>query len=201
MSALGTVPGLLDRLSVALDALRDALPSVALQAGGAVPFLAERTRVLESLHAVLDSINTQELDARRVLSGGVIEYRSPDQASALQEVLLALQHAWERRIASKLGPQRVAALLRLLETGVPDFLDLLGRVNDENANSDVLAWLLSPRHAPGIASATLHRLATFLNHAQEWQVELRMAIDANCLSVRRELVIGREWAEEMSKTA
>jgi len=147
---------------------------------------------------VLDRINKQELDARRVLSGGVIEYRTADQASALQEVLLQLQHGWERRIASKLGPQRVVALLRLLELDVPDFLDLLGRVNDENANSDVLAWLLSPRYAPGIAPATLHRLATFLDHTEEWQRQVRTAVDSDCLSVRRELVIGREWSEETS---
>lgn len=198
MSALGTVPGLVDRLSEALDALRRALPTVALQAGGTVPFLAERPRVLESLHTVLDRINKQELDARRVLSGGVIEYRTADQTSALQDVLVQLQHGWERRIASKLGPRRVAALLRLLEADVPDFLDLLGRVNDENANSDVLAWLLSPRYAPGVAPATLRRLATFLDHADEWQRRVRTAVDANCLSVRRELVIGREWTEETS---
>lgn len=209
MSALGASPSLVDRLSETLDALRRALPTVALQAGGTVPFLAERPRVLESLRAVLDRINKEELDNQRVLSGGVIEYRTADQAAALQEVLLQLQHGWERRIASKLGPQRVAALLRLLETDVPDFLDLLGCVNDENANSDVLAWLLSPRRAPGIAPATLHRLVTFLKppedleHPEEWQEEwhrrLRTAVHANCLSVRRELVFGREWSDESSE--
>lgn len=176
-----------------------------------MPFLAERPRVLESLRAVLDHINKEELDNQRVLSGGVIEYRTADQAATLQEVLLQLQHGWERRIASKLGPQRVAALLRLLEADVPDFLELLGRVNDENANSDVLAWLLSPRHAPGIAPATLHRLVTFVKppkdleppkdfeHPEEWQRRVRTAVEANCLSVRRELVFGREWSDESSE--
>jgi len=186
-------------LSETLVALRRALPTVALQAGGTVPFLAERPRVLESLRAVLDHINKEELDNRRVLSGGVIEYRTADQAAMLHEVLLQLQHGWERRIASKLGPQRVAALLRLLEADVPDFLDLLGLVNDENSNSDVLAWLLSPRCAPGIAPATLHRLATFLEHPEDWQRRVRTAVDANCLSVRRELVFGREWTHETSE--
>jgi hypothetical protein len=192
-------------LNETLDALRRALPTVTLQAGGTVPFLAERPRVLESLRTVLDHINKDELDTQRWLSGGVIEYRTADQAAALQEVLLQLQHGWERRIASKLGRQRVAALLRLLETDVPDFLDLLGRVNDENANSDVLAWLLSPRRAPGIAPATLHRLVTFLEppedleHPEDWQRRVRTAVDANCLSVRRELVFGREWSDESSE--
>jgi len=205
MSALGASPSLVNRLSETLDAVRRALPTVALQAGCTVPFLAERPRVLESLRAVLDRINKEELDNQRVLSGGVIEYRTADQAAALQEVLLQLQHGWERRIASKLGPERVAALLRLLEADVPDFLDLLGRVDNENANSDVLAWLLSPRRAPGIAPATLYRLVTFLEppkdreHPGEWQRRLRTAVDANCLSVRRELVFGREWSDESSE--
>lgn len=221
MSALGAAPSLVDRLSETLDALRRALPTVALQAGGTVPFLAERPRVLESLRAVLDHISKEELDNQRWLSGGVIEYRTADQAAALQEVLLQLQHGWERRIASKLGPQRVAALLRLLEADVPDFLDLLGCVNDENANSDVLAWLLSPRRAPVIAAATLHRLVTFLEPPEdpehpkahpkehreerrkewheEWQRRVRTSVDANCLSVRRELVFGREWSDESSE--
>jgi hypothetical protein len=196
VSVPGAPAGLVDRLRSTLAILHQTLPRSGAIAVEPAVMIADRARILDVLSNVLSHLDRQDLDSRRVLSEIVTEYRPQARAAELRKLLLDLQHGWERRIANKLGPQRVSALLRLLDLRVPDFLDILGRVGDENANSDVLAWLLDPCRAPHVAPAALCRLATFLAEPELWSQRLRAAAHAECLSVRREVTIGQEWAEE-----
>jgi hypothetical protein len=203
VSLIGAPEGFVARVSDTLAQIREALPQSPTLVAGGVPHLADRARVLESLQVVLEHADRRKLDAQGALAGFVTEYRPALVASELRDVLLALQSGWELRVAAKLGPTRISALRRLLAVDVPDFLELLGRVDDENANSNVLAWLLTPRYAPAVAPPALQRLATLLDPPtgppNAWPARLREAMLSECLSVRREVVFGREWADEDSR--
>jgi hypothetical protein len=201
MSPLGAPEGLVARVSETLERLRDALPKSPGLAVSSILYLADRPRVLESLQAILQHADRGNLEAQGALAGLVTEYRSAALASELRELFLALQSCWERRVSEKLGPSRISTLRRLLAVDVPDFLELLGKVNDENANSNVLAWLLTPRHAPTVAPAALERLAALLDQPRPdaWKTDLHEAIRGECISVRREVVFGREWVDEDSR--
>jgi hypothetical protein len=72
-------------------------------------------------------------------------------------------------------------------------LEVLGRENDENAHSDVIRWLLDPRCAPTIAPAALLAIVERCTPPTEWQQSVAGAIALDCISVRREYVVGEEW--------
>jgi hypothetical protein len=156
----------------------------------------DRTRVLESVYMVLDKL--RQSAGREIVPGVVEEYRPREQAESLTRLLLDLQHGWERRVAIKLGPKKLKTLRRLMARSVPDFLRLLGRERDENTNSRVLEWLLDPRHAPTLALPALCALAEFLDETAKWSRHLTEAAASNCLSVKREYTLAREWTAEDS---
>jgi hypothetical protein len=156
----------------------------------------DRTRVLESVYMVLDKL--RQSAGREIVPGVVEEYRPREQAESLTRLLLDLQHGWERRVAIKLGPKKLKTLRRLMARSVPDFLHLLGRERDENTNSRVLEWLLDPRHAPTLALPALCALAEFLDETAKWSRHLIEAAASNCLSVKREYTLAREWTAEDS---
>jgi hypothetical protein len=197
MSALSAAPWAVDanRLRATLDAVRHALPPQHVLVGPD-EFILDRTRVLESVCMVLDKL--RQLGDRGTVPGVVEEYRPQEQAQSLTHLLVDLQRGWERRVAVKLGPQKVEALKRLIGLSVPDFLYLLGRERDENSNSAVLAWLLDPRCAPTLALPALCALAKFLDDAPLWSRQLAQAAASNCLSVKREYALNREWTAEAS---
>jgi hypothetical protein len=194
---LSAAPWLVDptRLRATLDAIRHSIPQEHVVAGPEALF-TERARVLESVSMVLDKL--RQLVSKGTVPGVVEEYRPREQAESLTRLLLDLQHGWERRVAVKLGPKKVDALRRLMGRSVPDFLHLLGYERDENTNSRVLAWLLDPRHAPTLALPALCALAEFLDDTAKWSRHLTQAAASNCLSVKREYTIAREWTGEDS---
>jgi hypothetical protein len=195
--ALSAAPWLVDstRLRVTLDAIRQSLPQEHVVAGPEALF-TDRTRVLESVSVVLAKF--RQLAGKGTVPGVVEEYRPREQAERLTRLLLDLQHGWERRVAVKLGSQKLEILKRLMGRSVPDFLHLLGRERDENTNSSVLAWLLDPRQAPTLALPALCSLAKFLDHTATWSNHFAQAAASSCLSVKREYIIAREWTEEDS---
>ena len=198
VSSLSAASWILDpaRLRLTLDAIRHTLPSQDHFVVGPDALFTDKTRVLESVRIVLDTFG--QVTGRGTVPGVVEEYRPQEQAARLTRLLLDLQHGWEQRIAAKLGPQRLEALRRLMRHSVPDFLYLLGREGDENTNSTVLAWLLDPRQAPTLALPALCALAKFLDGAATWSSHITNAAITNCLSVKREYTIGREWTAQES---
>ncbi len=175
-----------------LDHLRAALarpfslpsaPTTALAHDGAA--LAQR------LTALLRHLDAIDLPAVQALSGLVHEYRTEHQTDHLRSMFEGLRRGWQERVRRILGPHQVPVVARLLASPAPDLLHLLGREDDENSHSDLIAWLLTPRRAPVIAPHALRRLAAHLGD-DSWKSAIADAIATGTLSVRREVVLARE---------
>jgi hypothetical protein len=74
-------------------------------------------------------------------------------------------------------------------------LRILGREDDENSHSDLIAWLLHPRRAPTVAPAALHGLVERLALPADWIAKIDRNVAKQLISVRREVVLGREFAD------
>lgn len=177
----------LDRLRVALDR-----PLVSTIATGALGH--DRRSVAENLRQILDRLSSVDLTAVQALSGVVTEFRSERDARVLREVFTGLQRGWQARVRDVLGVANVPLVARLLSSPAPDLLRILGKEDDENAHSDLIAWLLTPQKAPVIAPHALRRLAARLDD-DDWRSRVADAVVTDSLSVRREVVIAREFAD------
>ncbi len=155
----------------------------------------DRPRVLSSVQAVLSRLDAASQSELELTAGGPTPWlsgRVPELASTFSD----LQDGLARRLERILGPGKIAAVRRLLGHPVPDLLGLLGKTNDENLNSAILGWLLDPRKAPGIAVPALSRLVSWLAEPEAWRQSFQESIANDCLCVRTEYTIAREWTEE-----
>lgn len=184
------------RLRDTLDSLRHALtapsPRAVFRAGETL--VHDRTAVANSLREILARLDAVDLAATRALSGVVREYRPEPQAAMLRELVTDLQHALRLNILARLGRPRITAIERLLSSEAPDVLRILGREDDENAHSDLIAWLLNPRRAPIVAIHALRQLTAALPDAARWSASLADAVADDAVSVRREVVLAREFS-------
>ena len=187
----GKLRGTLDRLHVALDK-----PHTAAVSPTGDMLVHDRRAVADSLRHVLDRLGKVDLDATRALSGVMREFRSEARATSLRELFDGLQGALRRRVGAILGPAKTAVVQRLLASPTPDVLRILGREDDENSHSDLIAWLLNPRRAPIVALHALRQLTARLDDPEQWAFSLANAVADDSVSVRRELVIARELAGE-----
>ena len=176
----------LDRLRLALDR------PFSVAASSAVGY--DRQEISKSLRLIFDKLDNVDLVARRALSGLVEEFRPASQLDDLRDLFDALQAGWQKRVARILGEAKLATLARLLAAPTPDLLRILGREDDENSHSDLIAWLLSPTRAPNIAHLALRHLTAPLDDAEEWHAAIDAAAAHDLISVRREMLIGRELA-------
>jgi hypothetical protein len=135
-----------------------------------------------------------DLHAARALSGVVKEYRTEHDAGQLREVFAGLQRGWHQRVQTILGLAQIPIVARLLTSPAQDVLRILGKEDDENAHSDLIAWLLTPRKAPVIAPHALRRLAARLED-DLWRSRVADAVATDSLSVRREVKIAREFSD------
>lgn len=177
----------LDRLAVALERA-----TVSVINSGALGHDGER--ITSSVRLLLAEIDRTDLDAVRALSGHIREYRPHSQAEALRSIFASLQEGWREFVTRSLGKAKLRALYRLLASPTPDVLRILGREDDENSHSDLIAWLLSPQRAPTIAKHALVALTAALPDATEWAKRIEAAASAGLISVRREMLIGRDLA-------
>jgi hypothetical protein len=106
----------------------------------------------------------------------------------------SLQDGWRQFITRSLDKAKLITLYRLLGSPAPDVLRMLGREDDENSHSDLIAWLLSPKRAPTVAKHALFALTEKLEKREEWRKCIDAAVAADLISVRREMLIGRELA-------
>lgn len=178
----------LDRLRAALDR-PSAAPSMAAGA-----LVHDRRAVAESLRFVVERLGAINLTAVQALSGVVREYRTAQDAGKLREVFEGLRRGWECRVRDVLGLDKVPIVDRLLSSPAPDLLRILGKEGDENAHSDLIAWLLDPRKAPVVAPHALRRLAARLDD-ELWRSKIADAVATDSLSVRREVKIAREFSD------
>lgn len=182
-------------LRATLDQLRSSLERPLL--ASAVPTAAlvhDRRAVADSVRYVLDRLGAVDLAAIQALSGVVREYRTEHQAGQLREVFAGLQRGWQERVRRILGIANLPIVARLLDSAAPDVLRILGKEDDENAHSDLIAWLLNPWKAPVIAPHALRRLAARLDD-DDWRSRVADAVATGALSVRREVVIAREFGD------
>jgi hypothetical protein len=63
-------------------------------------------------------------------------------------------------------------------------------------NSAMLAWLLDPRKAPGVALPALSCLVNRLGEPNAWRQRFQESIATDSLCVRTEYTIAREWTDE-----
>lgn len=175
----------LDRLHVALE--RPTIPGIAAGA-----LVHDRQAVTESVKQILDRLSSVDLKAVRALSSVVREYRTEHDATELRAVFAGLQSGWRERVQRILGANRIPIVARLLSSPAPDVMRILGREDDENAHSDLIAWLLNPRKAPVVAPHALRRLVARLD-GDLWRSRMADAVATDSISVRREVVVSREF--------
>lgn len=178
-----------------LDRIRGALERPRVMPGIAASALVhDRKSVTESIRHILDRLSGVDLKAIRALSSVVREYRSEHDATQLRAVFAGLQAGWRERVHRILGVERVPIVARLLSSPAPDVMRILGREDDENAHSDLIAWLLNPRKASVIAPHALRRLVGRLDD-ELWRSRMADAVATDSISVRREVVVAREFSD------
>ena len=182
------------RLERVLVALHATLPNAVKNYGGELheALLGERAGLVERLRAFLEGLRSLDLTASH--HGMTLAYNTVSQKQ-LASVLANLSLAVGNHVASLLGTTKLRSFRTLLSDPFPDLLALTGRSNDENAHSSALAWLLDIRQAPTVAPHALRALATFLNEPDEWRRRLADATAKGTVSVRREVMMGREASD------
>jgi hypothetical protein len=174
----------LDRLRTALQSPVSVVKSAGLG--------HDQTQVTSSLRQILKSLDGVDWTARQVLSGFIRALRSESQSQSLRDLLDGIQEGWRKRVTRILGEEKLVVLHRLLGSPTPDLLRILGREDDENSHSDLIAWLLTPRRAPTVAPFALRRLVSCFENASDWHARIDSAVGADLISVRREMLIARE---------
>jgi hypothetical protein len=175
-----------------LDKLRDALSRPIGVTGSALGH--DRQQIASSIRSILDRVDMMDLAATRVMSEFVREFRPTAQVEQLRDLFRVLHVGWRQRVTRILGVDKLLAAKRLLASPSPDLLRILGREDDENSHSDLIAWLLTPKRAPIVAPLTLRRLVSVLEDSDQWNARLDAAGD-DLISVRREVHLGRELAD------
>jgi hypothetical protein len=181
-------------LKETLDHLRMLLDTPFVPVASPIGFGHDRERVLEGLKLVLSQIGRTNLDVAQALSGVTREFRPEAQAETLRDLFASLHEGWRHFITRSFGKEKMIALGKLVSSPTPDLLRILGRENDENSHSDLIAWLLSPARAPTIAAHALRALTSRYQDADVWREHIDSAVTNDLVSVRREMLIGREFA-------
>jgi PD-(D/E)XK nuclease superfamily len=181
-----------EALRAVLDRLRAALPEAARASVHEEPL--EYRQVGERLRSFLARLEQIDLSTVKIWTDTA---RSGPQLPHLLDVFEGLHQGLKGYVTRVLGDDKIEVLLRLLSSSVPDMLHILGRSADENAHSDLIAWLLDPRRAPTVARHALRRLATYLPEHQEesWPAHFAEAVATESISIRREVVIARDFED------
>lgn len=182
-------------LRSALDGIRAALQRPLVSSTTPTAALVhDHKAITTSIREILDRLDGVDLAAVQALSGVVKEFRTEHEAGHLRALFASLQSGWQERVRRILGVDKVSLVAQLLSSPAPDVLRILGKEDDENAHSDLIAWMLDPRKAPVIAPHALRRIASRLDD-HLWRSRLADAVATDSLSVRREVVIAREFGD------
>lgn len=180
-----------DELRNTLDLLRAALQRpIGVVAG---PVEHDRSQIASSLRTILGRFDAMDLNP---IPDFVREFWPVAQVERLRDLFQALQLGWRQRVTRILGADKLRAAKRLLSSPSPDLLRILGREDEENSHSDLIAWLLTPRRAPSVAPRALRKLVSTLEDADRWNThfDARGHELNELISVRREVHLGKEIA-------
>jgi hypothetical protein len=184
------------KLRDTLDRLRAGLAHPLRLQGTSETLVHDKAAIASSLRTILERLDAADLRGAQALSGLVREFQPQQQVERLRDLLGSLQSAWRRHVADFLGEKKIRLLVRLLSSPTPDVLRILGREDDENSHSDLIAWLLTPHRAPVVAPAALHGLVEKLALPDEWVAKIDRTVAKQLVSVRREVVMAREYADD-----
>lgn len=203
----GTYAGVeldLDALRQTLDDVRDALsrPSIVSASGAGLGH--DRASVLRGLEEIANAASRTDLAARSAVAAVADAYQPEAALASARTVMADLDVALARSVEHRLGRERCTRLARLLRYPSPNLLGIFRKERDENAHTDLIAWLLDPKRAPHVAPAALHHLCSHIpspaigpragaEAIEEWRRRIAAAVRSGVLSVRREYVFGREW--------
>lgn len=158
---------------------------------------SERDRLTRSLGELVSSFGSIDLATKRALLGSVSSARD-GRSNSLAASLRELCDGVGRHFHSQIDESDRAQLRSMLSFPAPDYLDALNAADSENAHSDVLAHLLSPRRSPGFGPAALGRLARFLPRPDHWAALIAEGLRRDEISVRREVRTGAFWEQGRS---
>ncbi len=176
-----------------LERLRVALPGALPSAPpGAEPL--EYREVARRLRPLFEKLRAIDLSTVQI---GFEAAQQARRAPQLLELLEQLHRDLKSHVVRVLGREKIELLFRLLSSPTPDMLSILGRSTDENAHSNLIAWLLDPRRAPRVARHALRKLVTHLPEQPEesWRGLLAEAVATESISVRREVVIAKDFED------
>jgi len=182
-------------LGRALAAIQDALSRSPLPRSYGAPQMmaADLQDLVQCLETTLRVIRGSDL--RRLLTAETRGLEDRNSALKLSQTLNLLREMLLREMLQHLGEDGAQTLVALLEDPAPDFLTLLRSQENENAHSHVLRWLLDPREAPNLAPALLRAVTSTLPQSERWEERVEAAIRGDHLSVRREVLVGKETAD------
>ena len=187
------------RLRATLDSLRAGLERPFFTTSG-ISLVHEHDKLLVAVSGTLDALVRVDAGASRALSAVQSVFRPESDASHLRDLLSVLGKAWHKSVRSRLG-SKVRVLREFLDDPAPDMLSILSCTTDENAHSDVLAWLLDPKKAKFVAPHSLAALVSTagLEPQAAWQDALSLALRQSEISVRREYRVSGDWAVDDSE--
>jgi hypothetical protein len=183
-------------LRATFDELRAALGDPVTFQSGADALVHDRKAIASSLRQILERLDASRSRGSGPVTGMVHEFHPKHEATRLYGLLESLHQGWRRHVLRVLGERKVELAKKLLDSPAPDLLRILGRDDDENAHSDLIAWLLNPARAPTVAPAALHALVEKFAEPAKWIGNIDRAVAKQLVSVRREVVIAREYADE-----
>ena len=148
--------------------------------------------ILDDLYALVNAVQHRD---------PVVSYqpfRDPEFTNTIRKVTRDVKEAYFAWLNGRLKSPKMSVLRQLLDDPTPNFLEVIGKGGEENANSDMIRWLLDPRQAKTIAAPALCALVGSLDKATEWQQAIMASIEHRTLSAIREYSIFSEDSEEGS---
>lgn len=153
----------------------------------------DRKQLTDSLKELTSLFSEVDLQTKHALVGVQTKRSVTAHYPEVVATLSRLSGLLRERFGRVFTSDELRRLESLLHFPAPDFLNALGRSDDENSHSDVLAYLLNPRTAPGTAPSALECLAARLPEPERWLELIRNSINRDEVSVRREVQTGRFW--------
>lgn len=182
--------------SLDANALREQLDRLRAALGGVTTFIPrsgtlayDHQAIAARVRGVIETLDKIDLSAANTTSGPLGDLPSEFPPARLRQFIGRLQDSLIARVQQVLGEQKLEAVRALLSMDMPDVMQAMRKEHDENAHSDLIAWLLDPRQAPTIAPPALRALCQRLG--PKWSEAISSAIHSQTISVRREVVLAR----------